>query len=192
MMSKQFRYGTAILSAALSFVTGTANASFDHCTSAKSGQQVRMLFRVMLHLLIHPFLERFAENSTVTATYTIQNNTPVTLKINYIRLQDNDSFPVGSATIVPAAVNPCGSSLAAGATCQISVKLTSTTTPGSFNRVLQVGIDSRQVQVSAPPITTTVDTALQPLRPFRLLALHPLFLERLSIFSAPLFLLTQQ
>lgn len=35
-MYKQFRYGTAILSAVLSCVAGTANASFDHCTSVKS------------------------------------------------------------------------------------------------------------------------------------------------------------
>jgi hypothetical protein len=106
-----------------------------------------------------PIFGTLCASSFMTATYTIQNNTPVRMKINYIRLQDNDSFPVGSATIVPAAVTPCGSFLAAGAQCEISVRLTSTTTPGSFNRVLQVGIDSRQVQISAPTITTTVDTA---------------------------------
>lgn len=158
-MYKQFRYGTTILSAVLSCAAVTANANSGHCNPVQSGSTDMKAPPCDVTFIRPPIFGTLCANSTVTATYTIQNNTPVTLKINYIRLKDNDSFPVGDAVIVPAAVNPCGSSLAAGATCQISVKLTSTATPGSFNRVLQVGIDSREVQVSAPAITTTVDTA---------------------------------
>jgi hypothetical protein len=166
-MFKRTWCGIASISLALSFVTGTANASFGSCTSVKSGAAGMTMIKNTesplelcdVTFINPPVFGILCADSTVTATYTIQNNTPVTLKITYIRLQDNDSFPAGDAVIVPAAVNPCGSSIAAGATCQISVKLTSTTTPGSFNRVLQVGISSRQGQVSAPAITTTVDTA---------------------------------
>ncbi len=102
------------------------------------------------------------ENSTVTATYTIQNNTPVTEALNYIRIQNNDSFPTDAATIVTAPLNNCSNSLASGASCEISVQLSSTTTLGTFNRVLQVGIDSRQVEIDAPAITLAVEACTTP------------------------------
>ena len=134
-------------------------AQAQSCVSTKKGEAT--LAACDVSFVNPPIFGVLCASSFLTATYTIHNNTPAALKINYIRLQKNDSFPAGSATIVPAAVTPCvvGSSLAAGASCEISVKLTSTTVPGSFNRILQVGINSRQVQLSAPAITTTVDTA---------------------------------
>lgn len=89
-------------------------------------------------------------------TYTITNNTPVTMALNYIRIQNNgDSFPTSSTAIGTASVNNCGSSLAAGASCNIQINLLANRLL-TFNRTLQVGIDSRQVEVDAPPITTTV------------------------------------
>lgn len=109
-----------------------------------------------------PTFGSLCESSTVTATYTIQNNTPVTEAINYIRIQNNDSFPTSAATIVTAPLNNCGSSLAFGASCQISVQLSSTTTLGTFNRVLQVGINSRQVEIDAPAITVAVEACTTP------------------------------
>jgi len=148
-----FKYGSIALSILFPLITHAGT-----CLSSKDGKLAPGV-SCDVSFINPPIFGTLCENSSVTATYTIHNNTPVTLKINYIRLQDNDAFPAGSATIVPAAVTPCGSSLAAGASCEISVKLTSTTTPGSFNRVLQVGIDTRQVQISAPAIMTTVNTA---------------------------------
>lgn len=106
-----------------------------------------------------PVFGTLCQNSSLTSFYTIQNNTPVAVNITYIRLQNNDSFPDSAAVIVPSPIDPCGSSLAAGASCLIGVTITSTTTPGTFNRVLQVGIDTRQVEIDAPAITVTVDTA---------------------------------
>ncbi|GEM_PF-2095070 len=95
--------------------------------------------------------------TTQTGIYTLTNNTPVTLIINYIRIVSSDAFPPPPSTtpIVPAPTKNCGTSLAAGDFCNIAVSLIPLQY-GTFNRVLQVGIDSRQVQVSAPAITTAV------------------------------------
>jgi hypothetical protein len=95
--------------------------------------------------------------ATVQAgTYTITNNTPVTLLINPIQIISSDSFPASASVIVPAAANNCGSSLAAGASCNIEVELQPLAL-GTYNRFLQVGINSRQVQLSAPLITSAVN-----------------------------------
>ena len=64
-------------------------------------------------------------------------------------------MPASATAIVPAPTNNCGTSLAAGASCNIEVSITPLQ-HGTFNRVLQVGIDSRQAQISAPAITTVV------------------------------------
>jgi hypothetical protein len=58
--------------------------------------------------------------------------------------------------IVPAPTNNCGSSLAAGASCNIQVDL-EPLMYGTYNRVLQVGVNSRQVDLISPPITNVVN-----------------------------------
>jgi len=108
-----------------------------------------------------PIFNALCQNATLTGIYTLRNNTPVTIKINYIRLQDNDGLPAAAAAIVPAPSNNCGSSLASGATCNIAVQLLPLSA-GVFNRVLQVGIDTRQVQVNAPAITSEVGNCVTP------------------------------
>ena len=91
-------------------------------------------------------------------TYTIHNNFPTALKLNYIRMQNNDALPNTAAIIVAAPTNSCvaGATLASGASCNIQVNL-QPETYGTFNRVLQVGINSRQVQTEAPPITVAAN-----------------------------------
>ena len=87
-------------------------------------------------------------------TYTIHNNFPNALKLNYIRMQDNDALPNTAAAIIPAQTNSCiaGANLGSGASCNIQVNL-QPQTYGTFNRVLQVGINTMQVERDAPPIT---------------------------------------
>lgn len=82
-----------------------------------------------------------------TGVYTIKNNTPVTMTLNYIRIKNNDALPASDVTIT---ANTCGSTLAAGATCNVTVSLNAT---GPFNRILQVGVNSRQVELDSPVIT---------------------------------------
>jgi len=108
-----------------------------------------------------PVFGPLCQNATTTGIYTLRNDTPATIRINYIRLQDNDGLPAAAAAIVPAPVNNCGSSLAPGATCNIAVQLLPLAA-GIFNRVLQVGINTRQVQIDAPAITTTVGNCVTP------------------------------
>ena len=116
----------------------------------KSGQRVcDVTFTVV------PSFINQCTGTTQTGIYTITNNTPVTLKLNYIRIASNDAFPASATAIVPAPTNNCGTSLAAGASCNIEVSIIPLQY-GTFNRVLQVGIDSRQVQISAPAITTLI------------------------------------
>jgi hypothetical protein len=88
--------------------------------------------------------------------YTIRNNTPVTLKINYIRIKNNDALPTQATAIVVAPSNNCGSSLAAGASCNILLNLQPLAL-GNFNRTLQIGIDTRQVELDGAPITSAVN-----------------------------------
>lgn len=102
-----------------------------------------------------PLFGDLCQGATVTGTFTLRNNTPVSIRINYIRIQANDGLPGAATAIVPALTNNCGSSLASGATCNISVQLLPLAA-GTFNRVLQVGIDTRQVEIDAPAITSGV------------------------------------
>lgn len=108
-----------------------------------------------------PNFGALCQNATETGTYTLRNNTPVSFMINYIRIQNNDALPDAATAIIPAVSNNCGSSLASGATCNISVQLLPLAA-GTFNRVLQVGIDTRQVQVNAPAITAVVGNCVTP------------------------------
>jgi len=84
-----------------------------------------------------------------TGVYTIRNNTPVALKLNYIRVKQNDA---GAAASVSITANTCGAALASGASCSITLTMTSV---GPFNRILQIGINSRQVELDSPVITPT-------------------------------------
>lgn len=86
-----------------------------------------------------------------TGTYTITNNSPVTLSIGPISMRNNDTQPAGNASITSTT---CGSSLAPGASCNITVTLSSTL---PFNRILQVGVNSRQAQLNSPVVTQTVN-----------------------------------
>lgn len=84
-----------------------------------------------------------------TGIYTISNNTPVTMQLNYIRIQNNENRPTSDVRIT---ANTCGTALAAGASCNITLRLAN---EGPFNRILQIGVDSRQVQLNSPVITPT-------------------------------------
>ncbi|MDR3492697.1 MAG: ice-binding family protein [Gammaproteobacteria bacterium] len=90
-------------------------------------------------------------------TYTIRNNTPVPVKLNYIRIQNNDALPAAATSIVAAPTSSCvaGNSLASGATCNILLNLLPLS-QGTFSRVLQVGIDTRQVELDGTSITSAV------------------------------------
>lgn len=84
-----------------------------------------------------------------TGIYTIRNNSPVTLKINYIRIQKTDALPASNVTIT---ANTCGATLASGASCSVTVSVANS---GPFNRLLQVGVNSRQYELDSPVITPT-------------------------------------
>jgi hypothetical protein len=108
-------------------------------------------------------------------TYSIKNNTPVPVKINYIRIQNNDALPAAATAIIAAPTNNCvaGTSLAAGASCNIVLNLQPLAL-GTFNRVLQVGVDTRQVQLSATPVTAVVNcTPAGPVPPPVPVGPHP-------------------
>ena len=110
-----------------------------------------------------PIYGDLCQNATLTGIYTLRNNTPAALKINYIRIQDNDPLPAAATALVAVPVNGCviGSSIAPGATCTIGLQLLPLAT-GIFNRVIQVGIDTRQVQIDAPVITSAVGNCTTP------------------------------
>ena len=111
-----------------------------------------------------PTFANFCVGAIVLGRYSITNNTPVTLKINYIRIQNNDTAPKAASSIITAPTNNCSSSLASGSSCNILIKLQPLVL-GKYNRVLQVGINSRQIEVDAPAITSSVNCIPTPPSP---------------------------
>jgi len=109
-----------------------------------------------------------------TGIYTIRNNTPANVRINYIRISDTDALPDTAAVIVAAPINNCvvGNSLAPGASCNIQLNLLPLSA-GTFSRTLQVGVDSRQVEISAPTITSTKNHLPVLTSGYTLLRKHP-------------------
>ena len=156
-MSKNTRYGLALLSLLIPLA-----AQAQLCRSIfMDGHSLTICDATFIN---PPTFGNLCINSTTTGIYTVQNNTPVPVKINYIQLEDNDAFPTSAAIITSAPSNNCvvGNFLASGATCNIAVELSSTTTTGTFNRVLQVGIDTRQVEIDAPAITVVATGCTTP------------------------------
>ena len=150
-MSKNFRYGMTAIALALSFGSVTAHAAQ---TLACVGQGANLACDVSF--TADPAFSNMCALGFQAGVYTIRNNTPVTLHINYIRLKNNDGFPNSAATVVTAPSNNCGSTLASGASCNIQVDLQPGSV-GSYNRVLQVGINTRQFELDASAITTAVN-----------------------------------
>ncbi len=153
-MLKKAQHGSVILGLLLPFVTHAIP-----CSGLQADDESMAVCDASF--INPPTFGDLCQNATLTATYTLRNNTPVAFKINYIRIQNNDALPAAASAIVPSFSNSCGSSLASGATCNISVQLLPLA-PGEFNRVLQVGIDTRQVKLDSPAITSTVGNCVIP------------------------------
>lgn len=153
-MFKKFQHGAVVLGLLLPLAT--------HALSCRGISEDDSSFAPCDASFINPpVFGALCQNATTTGIFTLRNNTPVTIIINYIRLQNNDGLPAAAAVVVPTPTNNCGSSLASGATCNIGVQLLPLAA-GVFNRVLQVGIDTRQVQIDAPAITTVVGNCTTP------------------------------
>ncbi len=152
-MSKKFRYkitAVALAAFALSFDSAAATTPYAlPCLRMGANGICDVTFTTtptFLNLCLGDF--RFG-------TYQITNNTPVTLKLNYIRIQSNDTLPAAATAILTSPISNCGTSLASGAACNILFRLSALSLT-TFNRTLQIGIDSRQVEVDATTITSTV------------------------------------
>lgn len=89
-----------------------------------------------------------------TGVYTITNNTTDTLAIGTPSFT-SDAQPASNTTI---SANTC-SSLAAGASCNISVTLSAA---GPYTRVLHVPVDSRQVAIDSSVVTPTTGCSAPP------------------------------
>ena len=156
-MFKTTCFGITSLSLALALVTGTANASFKHCTSIKTGTTGSMASLCDVTFSATPAFANLCLPSAESGIYTITNNAPVAIRINYIKIKVNDGFPAAASTIVAAPTNNCvaGNSLPAGGSCNIQVNLLPLTF-GTFNRVLQVGVNTRQVELDSAIISPVV------------------------------------
>lgn len=155
-MFKKIQHGTVLLGLLLPLATHALD-----CKGIDEGDD--SLAQCDASFINPPIFGDLCQLATETGTFTLRNNTPVSIKINYIRIQDNDGLPGAATAIVQGPVNNCvvGSSLASGATCNISVQLLPLAA-GTFNRVLQVGINTRQVEIDAPAITAVVGNCVTP------------------------------
>ena len=154
-MSKTFRYAMTTIALAVSLGSVEAHAYNLSCSGKGAFRVCDFTFTLtppsvlLCPTVIDPLI------------YTIKNNTPVTMKINYIRVQNNDALANSVATIGTSPISNCGASLAAGASCNILLDLEPLAL-GVFNRVLQIGINTRQVQLDGPAITAAVNCTTPP------------------------------
>lgn len=148
MFKNVVRYGLAISCLALPFL-----AQANPCTGANA--KCDLTFSTV------PTFSNLCVGVIQGGTYTIHNNTPAIMDLNYIRIQDNDPLPGAATAIVTAPTNNCGTTLASGAYCNITLNLQPLAT-GTYNRVLQVGISGRQVQANAPAITSVASNCPTP------------------------------
>jgi len=163
-MLKNYHWCEAIVGAALSCLAITSHADSSACSTISRSNELNPLQLAApcdVTFSVIPTFSPICILNTESGTYTITNNSPVTMNINYIRIQSNDSLPASTTTITAAPINNCGTSLAAGASCNILVNIVPTVA-GTLNRVLQIGIDSRQVQLAAPAINFTVCSTPPP------------------------------
>ena len=173
-MFKNVRYGLVFLGLLLPAITQAQQITpMQHCIKEhidKSGLRVcDVTFTAV------PTFANLCLATIEAGTYTITNNTPVPILINYIRIQSNDALPAASTAIVTAPTSSCvvGTSLAPGASCNIQLNLQPLGT-GTFNRVLQVGINSRQDELDASAITAAVNcTPAGPVAPTTPVGPHP-------------------
>jgi hypothetical protein len=111
-----------------------------------------------------PFFPPLCVGTIFSGLYTLRNNTPAILKINYIQIENDDDLDDEATTIVAAPFTTCGGFLGPRASCNILLILQPQDT-GNINRILQVGIDTRQVQIDAPVISSSLDCELNTLLP---------------------------
>jgi hypothetical protein len=152
-MVKSIRNGLVILSVLLPLITQA-----QPCSSVKGSKS---LVNCDVTFTAIPTFTDMCASGFQTGTYTIKNNTPANIILNYIRIKGSDSQPAGAATIDPGVSNNCGGSLGAGATCNIKVNL-QPTVAGQLNQTLQIGIDTRQVELDATAIASIVNICPPP------------------------------
>ena len=154
-MFKKIQHGTVILGLLLPIITVTANASssYANCRSSEKivqGKTTAPLCDVSFTGAIPAFACATADTTPpILGTYTVTNNTPVTIALGTPILVINDSQPSGDTFI---SANTCGSTLAPGASCLITVEITVNT---PLNRTLQIPVNSRQGKLVSPVITPT-------------------------------------
>ena len=102
-----------------------------------------------------PSFTTICAGNVESGIYTIKNNTPVIIQLNYIRLVSHDALANSAAVVDLTVASHCGTSLGPNATCNIQVDLQPETS-GNLNRVLEVGVNTRQVELDAPPIILTI------------------------------------
>lgn len=161
-MYNKFQHGVVIFGLSLSLVSMTANASYAHCR-ASAATDTEAMSALLCDLSFTGTLPTFPCPTTnpappILGTYTVRNNTPITIALGTPTLIRNDSQPIGDAFIT---TNTCGSTLASGATCLITVQI-NTNLP--INRILRIPVNSRQVALDSPVITQTGACAI-PITP---------------------------
>jgi len=153
-MLKHIKYGVGLFSLSLCFMATSANADHPSCITPSKSMGLQAVAPCDVTFTVIPTF--VCSVLPQTGVYTIMNNTPVAIGINYIRIQNNDANPASDITI---SSTTCGASLAAGASCNITVSIN---TVGVFNRVLQIGVDTRQVQLNSPIITGCTPSPTPP------------------------------
>jgi hypothetical protein len=96
-----------------------------------------------------PTFGEMCGGATQIQIYTIENNTPVNMKLTSIEVLNINGTVNPDATIVTAPTPNCGTSLAPGAQCNIEVQLTPPVMGEVFDLELVIGVDSRQEKLTS-------------------------------------------
>lgn len=99
-------------------------------------------------------------------TYVIRNNTRAGIALTGTSLvrAAGDTLPASATFVDTTFPNSCGSFIAPGAVCNISVVVFPTVL-GTLNRYLNIGVNTRQCHLASPIFSIAVSTIAEPVIP---------------------------
>ncbi|STX50843.1 Protein of uncharacterised function (DUF3494) [Legionella busanensis] len=158
-MLKKISYGIALCSLMLPLMS---QAKSEELACEKNASLVQDVTFTQVPTF-NPVMTTF---TVQTGVYTLRNNTRATIGLRDISVVPvaGDTLPPGTAFIDSTVPNACGAFLAPFASCNIRV-VVYPVLPGYYNRLLHVGINSRQCSLNSPISTVAVTPIVEPVLP---------------------------
>ncbi len=144
-----------LIGLALSCCLGIAQANDPTVSCAKDGKDASALCD--LSFTKKPIFGNMCVGFDQTRVYTVKNNTPVTQTFDYIRVVNADGTVNLDASIIAAATDACGTTLAAGDTCNFAVNI-HPTAPEVLDLLVEVKFVGTSSAITSPIMITASNT----------------------------------